>query len=65
MKAAELRQKSISELKEIESTLLREGFNLSMQKATGQLNKPHQIKKVRKDIARVYTILTEKGGSNE
>lgn len=62
MKASELRKKSVQELKEVESGLLREGFNLHMQKATGQLNKPDQIKKVRRDIARVYTVLTEKGG---
>lgn len=61
MKATELRQKSVQELKELESSLLRESFNLHMQKATGQLSKPDQIMKVRRDIARVYTILTEKG----
>ena len=62
MKASELRQKNVQELKEVESGLLRESFNLHMQKATGQLSKSDQIKKVRRDIARVYTVLTEKGG---
>jgi len=61
MKAGEFRKKSIENLKQIESDLLRENFNLQMQKATGQLTKPDQINKVRKDIARVYTVLTEKG----
>jgi len=61
MKAGEFRNKSIENLKQIESDLLRENFNLQMQKATGQLTKPDQINKVRKDIARVYTVLTEKG----
>ncbi len=61
MKASELRQKTVQELKEIESQLLKESFNLRMQKATGQLSKPDQIGKVRKDIARVYTVLSEKG----
>jgi len=40
--------------------LLRERFNLSMQKGTGQLSRPDQIRKVRRDIARVNTVLTEK-----
>ncbi len=62
MKASELRQKTVQELKEVEAGLLRESFNLQMQKATGQLSKPDQIKKVRRDIARVNTVLTEKGG---
>ncbi len=62
MKASELRKKTVLELKEVESVLLRESFNLRMQKATGQLNKSDQIKKVRRDIARVYTVMTEKDG---
>ncbi|MEI7868552.1 MAG: 50S ribosomal protein L29 [Candidatus Methylumidiphilus sp.] len=61
MKASEFRKKNKENLKQIESDLLRESFNLQMQKATGQLTKPDQINKVRKDIARIYTVLTEKG----
>jgi large subunit ribosomal protein L29 len=60
MKAAELRSKSVSELKLELHNLLRERFNLSMQKGTGQLSRPDQVKKVRKDIARINTVLTEK-----
>jgi large subunit ribosomal protein L29 len=60
MKAAELRNKSVSELKMELHNLLRERFNLSMQKGTGQLSRPDQVKKVRKDIARINTVLTEK-----
>lgn len=60
MKSSELRQKSIQELKDAESSLLRESFNLRMQKAIGQLSKPDQIKKIRRNIARINTILTEK-----
>jgi large subunit ribosomal protein L29 len=60
MKAAELRSKSVSELKMELHNLLRERFNLSMQKGTGQLSRPDQIKKVRRDIARVNTVLNEK-----
>jgi large subunit ribosomal protein L29 len=60
MKAAELRSKSVSELKLELHNLLRERFNLSMQKGTGQLSRPDQVKKVRRDIARINTVLTEK-----
>jgi large subunit ribosomal protein L29 len=60
MKAAELRSKSVSELKMELHNLLRERFNLSMQKGTGQLSRPDQVKKVRRDIARINTVLTEK-----
>ncbi len=61
MKASELRQKTVQELKEAQLSLFREQFNLHMQKATGQLSKPDQIRKVRRDIARINTIITEKG----
>jgi large subunit ribosomal protein L29 len=60
MKAAELRSKSVSELRMELHNLLRERFNLSMQKGTGQLSRPDQVKKVRRDIARINTVLTEK-----
>jgi len=39
--------------------LSREQFNLKMQKGTGQLSKPDQVKKVRRDVARIHTILNE------
>ena len=60
MKAAELRSRSVSELKMELHNLLRERFNLSMQKGTGQLSRPDQVRKVRRDIARINTVLTEK-----
>ena len=60
MKARELRQKTLAELKEIETRLLKESFNLQMLRVTGQMIKANQIKKVRREIARVYTIVTEK-----
>ena len=60
MKAAELRSKSVSELKMELHNLLRERFNLGMQKGTGQLSRPDQVKKVRRDVARINTVLTEK-----
>jgi large subunit ribosomal protein L29 len=59
MKASELRKKSEAELKDELLGLLREQFNLRMQKGTGQLGSPARFKAVRKDIARVKTVLTE------
>jgi large subunit ribosomal protein L29 len=61
MKADELRAKSEDELNELLLNRHREQFNLKMQKATGQLSKPDQIRRVRRDIARIVTILSEKG----
>jgi len=63
MKASELREKSDDELKKELLTLLREQFNLRMQKGTGQLTKTHQVGNVRRSIARVKTILNEKAGA--
>ena len=59
MKASELRQKTTEELDSLLSELSREQFNLRMQKGTGQLSRPDQIKNVRRDIARVHTIINE------
>ena len=59
MKASELRQKSKDELGTMLLDLSRERFNLKMKKGTGQLSKPDQVKKVRRDTARVQTILNE------
>ncbi len=63
MKASELRQKSVEELNTQLLDLLREQFKLRMQKSTGQLSQTHQIQQVRRDIARVKTLLTEKAGA--
>ena len=60
MNAQDLRVKSEKELREQLSVLLREQFNLRMQKGTGQLTKPTELRRVRKDIARVNTVLNEK-----
>lgn len=59
MKAAELRNKSESELQDELYELLQERFNLRMQQGSGQLAKPHQLKRVRRDIARIKTVMTE------
>jgi large subunit ribosomal protein L29 len=62
MKASELRSKDATELsKELES-LLKAQFNLRMQRATQQLSNTSQLGKVRRDIARVRTIMAEKAG---
>lgn len=59
MKAKELRNLSIEELKEKEHELSQELFNLRFQKATGQLGNTAMVNKTKKDLARVKTILTE------
>ena len=60
MKATELNEKSVEELNAELINLLREQFNLRMQHTTGQLEKTDQLRKVRRNIARVKTILTQK-----
>jgi large subunit ribosomal protein L29 len=59
MKASELRQQSKQELNSLLLEKSREQFNLRMQMGVGQLSKPDQMKKVRRDIARIHTILNE------
>ena len=59
MNAADLRSKSVEELNEELVALRREQFNLRMQQATGELAQVHQHKQVRKNIARVKTVLNE------
>ena len=60
MKARELRAKSDGELRKELLDLHREAFNLRMQKGTGQLSRPSQFKAVRRSIARIKTILSER-----
>ena len=60
MKASELRAKSVDELNKELLDLLKAQFSLRMQKATQQLSNLSQIGKVRRDIARVRTLLREK-----
>jgi large subunit ribosomal protein L29 len=57
MTAKELREKSIDDLKKELLDLLREQFNFRMRKANEQLNRHTQLKSVRRDIARVKTII--------
>ena len=60
MRPSELRNMTIEELREKERELRKELFNLRFQKATGEIQNPMRIKAVRKDIARILTIITEK-----
>ena len=60
MKASELRAKSVEELNTELLELLKAQFSLRMQLATQQLNNTSQLGKVRRDIARVRTLLREK-----
>jgi len=59
-KIKELKAKSADELKAQKIDLLKEQFNLRMQKGTGQLTQNHMFKNIRRDIARINTILSEK-----
>jgi large subunit ribosomal protein L29 len=63
MKASELKDKSVEELKAQLLELLREQFSLRMQASTGQLAQTHLLKQVRRNIARVKTVMTEKAGA--
>jgi len=60
MKAKELKEKSVNELNQSVVDLKTELFNLRFQLATGELDNPMRIKKVKKDIARVKTVLRER-----
>ncbi|MDV6342088.1 50S ribosomal protein L29 [Nitrosomonas sp. Is35] len=60
MKVSELKEKSLSELNKELISLLRVQFSLRMQLATQQLSDTSRMKMVRKDIARVKTIMTQK-----
>jgi len=59
MEVQELRKKSVDELSEELVALRREQFNLRMQQATGEMTHNHEHSRVRKDIARVKTVIGE------
>jgi large subunit ribosomal protein L29 len=61
MKASELKTKSVADLQQELLSLSKEQFGLRMQVATQQLSNTSQLTKVRRNIARVKTVLTEKG----
>lgn len=60
MKASEMRDQSVEELQGRENELAEQLFALRLQKVTGQLEKPSRVRQVRKDLARVLTVLREK-----
>ncbi len=60
MKAAEVRQKTPDELAESLRTLRREALNLRFQRASGQLEATSRMREVRRDIARIQTIINER-----
>lgn len=65
MNAAELRNRKPEELQGQLVELLREQFNLRMQKGSGQLGNPSRFKAVRREIARIKTVLNEKAKQDE
>ena len=65
MKASELREKTQAELSVALHDLLKEQFNLRMQRGTGQFSRPHLMKDVRRNIARVKTVMTEQRKAGE
>ena len=63
MKANELKDKSVDELKQSLIDELQSQFKLKMQAATGQLNQTHLLRQSRRDVARIKTALTQKAGA--
>jgi large subunit ribosomal protein L29 len=62
MKSNELREKSVEELNAALGDELKQQFKLRMQHSTGQLNESHKVKDVRRNIARIKTVLNQKAG---
>ena len=65
MNAQELRDKTPDQLREQLATLKKESFNLRFQQATGQLENTARMKKVKRDTARVLTVLNQQTDSGE
>jgi len=65
MKASDLRDKDAAGLEKELSALLKEQFNLRMQRGSGQIVKPHDFTRVRRDIARIRTVMTELESKSE
>ena len=63
MKAEELRGNDLEALKQTLHGLLKDQFNLRMKYATGQLGQNHMLKQVKRDIARVKTVMKQKKGA--
>ena len=60
MRASELREQTVEELREKETELAEQLFALRLQKVTGQLENPAKIPNVKRDLARVLTVLQER-----
>jgi len=60
MKASQMRDQTTEELQDRERDLSEQLFALRLQKVTGQLEKPARVRQVRKDLARVLTILHQR-----
>jgi large subunit ribosomal protein L29 len=60
MKASEMRDKTVDELRQQQLDLKKELFNLNFQKVTGEIENPMRIRKCRKDVARILTVINEK-----
>ena len=65
MKASELQNKDVNALNQQLEGLLKEHFNLRMQKAMGQLGQSHLLGSVKRDIARVKTVIKQKAKGGE
>ena len=63
VKAAQLREKTVDELKSQEQTLREQIFKLRFQQATGQAESPQKIRLVRKELARVLTVIRERSAA--
>jgi len=61
MRTRELREKSVQELGQLLQELAKEEFNLRMQKGSGQLAKPSRFREIRREVARINTVLNERG----
>jgi len=64
MKANELREKSVDDLNQQLIELRKEQLGLRLQAATGQLGETHKVRQVRRDVARVKTVLAQKAGES-
>jgi large subunit ribosomal protein L29 len=60
MKASELRENTVEELRDKEKEIAEKLFALRLQKVTGQLESPAKIREARQDLARILTVLREK-----
>ena len=64
MRAADLREQTMDELRDREMALAEQLFALRLQKVTGQLENPAKISTVKRDLARVLTVIGEKRAAN-